>query len=141
MDQQFQRLLNSPITKWSKSTNKELFDSLFIVLYHWINSQYELLLLNDKETFRYAFYAFLLKNTLNEGDILYDEYFVLKYSENIIDMYIQMKDITKSYCSYFLHEKGRTADDLLQFIFQNSTLLDPQINDEVEDELNNDMVE
>ena len=36
-----------------------MFDDLFSLLYHWILNQHELVVLNDKITFQYYFYAFL----------------------------------------------------------------------------------
>jgi len=135
MDTQFTILLSRQTSKWCKSTNKEMFDDLFSLLYHWILNQHELVVLNDKITFRYYFYAFLC-SVSNGKKRSYDEYFVMKYSEDSINLFLQMKDITKSYGSFFLHEKGRTADDLLQFIFQNSTLLEEDSSNNLEDHLN-----
>lgn len=135
MDTQFTILLSSQTSKWSESTNKEMFDDLFSLLYHWILNHNEFVLLDDKIKFQYSFYAFLCSIS-NGKKRSYDEYFVMKYSEDSINLFLQMKDITKSYCSFFLHEKGRTADDLLQFIFHNSTLLDNDLNDDLEDNLN-----
>ena len=135
MDTQFTILLSRQTSKWCESTNKEMFDDLFSLLYHWILNHHELVVLNDKITFQYYFYAFLC-SVSNGKKRSYDEYFVMKYSEDSINLFLQMKDITKSYGSFFLHEKGRTADDLLQFIFQNSTLLEEDSSNNMEDHLN-----
>ena len=135
MDTQFTILLSRQTSKWCESTNKEMFDDLFSLLYHWILNQHELVVLNDKITFQYYFYAFLC-SVSNGKKRSYDEYFVMKYSEDSINLFLQMKDITKSYGSFFLHEKGRTADDLLQFIFHNSTLLEEDSSNNLEDHLN-----
>ena len=135
MDTQFTILLSRQTSTWCESTNKEMFDCLFSLLYHWILNQHELVVLNDKITFQYYFYAFLC-SVPNGKKRSYDEYFVMKYSEDSINLFLQMKDITKSYGSFFLHEKGRTADDLLQFIFQNSSLLEEDSSNNLEDHLN-----
>tara|TARA_Y100000817_G_scaffold311892_1_gene304794 strand:- start:3779 stop:4198 length:420 start_codon:yes stop_codon:yes gene_type:complete len=136
MDTQFTILLSRQTSKWCESTNKEMFDDIFSLLYHWILNQHELIILNDKITFQHYFYAFLCSIS-NGKKVSYDEYFVMKYSEDSINLFIQMKDITKSYGSFFLHEKGRTADDLLQFIFENTTLLEEEDPSNIlEDNLN-----
>ena len=45
-----------------------------------------------------------------------------------------MKTITQSYGSFFLHEKGRTSDELLQLIIRNVIVIDDNI---IEDDLEN----
>ena len=55
----------------------------------------------------------------------------------IIDLFIEMKDITKSYGSSFLYERGRTADSLLMFIHFITEIEQSISDDELEDEFNN----
>ena len=51
------------------------------------------------------------------GVNLIDDYPIYKYSEDIVDIFLHMKDISHSYTSNILHENFRTSDDLLHFIF------------------------
>tara|TARA_Y100000758_G_C15872067_1_gene357091 strand:- start:136 stop:552 length:417 start_codon:yes stop_codon:yes gene_type:complete len=132
MDTQFKKLLNRRTSKWCESTNKEMFNDLFSLLYEWIYNQHNLIVVNDKMNFQCFFYAFIC-NISNDIDY-YDEYMIIKYSEDIVDLFLQMKNITQSYGSFFLHEKGRTSDDLLQLIIRNVTVIDDNI---IEDDLEN----
>ena len=42
------------------------------------------------------------------------------YCDEVIDLFLHMKEITKSYGSFLLHDREDTADDLLYFIFNNT---------------------
>ena len=132
MDSQFKKFLNQRTSKWCESTNKEMFNRLFSLLYVWIYNQPDLIIINDKMNFQYFFYAFIC-NVSNDIDY-YDEYIIIKYSEDIVDLFLQMKTITQSYGSFFLHEKGRTSDELLQLIIRNVIVIDDNI---IEDDLEN----
>ena len=46
-----------------------------------------------------------------------DEYYELKYMEDMVDLFLNLKDITKSYGSQLFHEKNRTSNDLFHFLF------------------------
>ena len=133
MDTQFKKLLTQRTSKWCESTNKEMFDGLFSLLYEWIYNQHNLIVVNDKMNFQCFFYAFIC-NISNDIDYYYDEYMIIKYSEDIVDLFLQMKNITQSYGSFLLHEKGRTSDDLLQLIIRNVNVIDDNI---IEDDLEN----
>ena len=72
-----------------------------------------------KKIFQKNFYGFLCnQNEINN----YDEYFDMKYSDEIIDLFLDMKEITKSYGSLLFYEKNRTSYDLQVFLFNNITL-------------------
>ena len=59
-----------------------------------------------------------------------------RYSEDIVDLFITMQNITKSHCSLFLHEKGKTSDSLLEFIFNHFKIVETQyIDDDGQDNL------
>ena len=122
-------MLSQKISKYSEDTYKDLFDHLYEDLLDWIICNPEIIPIVDIEDFRIYFYLFLLNqnhNYLNE----YNEYFVLKYSDNIVDLFLSFKDICSSYGTIFLHEKGRSANDLLEFISKFSI-----INEDYENEL------
>ena len=50
----------------------------------------------------------------------------------MVDLFLKLKDITKSYGSQLMHEKNRTSNDLFHFIF---TYVD-EIQYEVEEDIN-----
>jgi len=50
----------------------------------------------------------------------------------MVDLFLELKEITKSYGSQLLHEKNRTSNDLFHFIF---TYVD-EFNSEIEDDIN-----
>ena len=128
MNDRFHRLLICQTSKWSDYTNKEMFDKLFIILYNWIVKQDDILINNEIE-FKYLFYSFLCRVYVNTQKNEYEEYYAIKFSEDIVDLFIQMKEVSQLYGSFFLHEKGRTSDDLLQFILQN-IIIDESSNDD-----------
>ena len=122
-------MLSQKISKYSDDTYKDLFDHLYENLLDWIICNPEIIPIVDIEDFRSYFYLFLFNqnhNYLNE----YNEYFVLKYSDNIVDLFLSFKDICSSYGTIFLHEKGRSSNDLLEFISKFSI-----INEDYENEL------
>ena len=59
-----------------------------------------------------------------------DEYISFKYSDEIVDLFLEMKKITMSYGSLILHEKGRTSDDLLQVVIGNYEIIEDIYADE-----------
>ena len=133
----FQKLLNQYTSKWSTCTNRYMIDHLFIELYLWILYQDNLSLVYDFADLKYYFYCYLFNVSFYTEDTYYDDYFDMKYSESIIDLFIEMKDITKSYDSSFLYERGRTADSLLMFIHFITEIEQSISDDELEDEFNN----
>ena len=72
--------------------------------------------ITDFKTFRAKFFIFLIDN-YSEGVNLIDDYPIYKYSEDIVDIFLHMKDISHSYTSNILHENFRSSDNLLHFIF------------------------
>ena len=133
----FKKLLNQYPSKWSTYTNRYMIDHLFIELYLWILYQDNLSLVYDFADLKYYFYCYLFNVSFYTEDTYYDDYFDMKYSESIIDLFIEMKDITKSYGSSFLYERERTADSLLMFIHFITEIEQSISDDELEDEFNN----
>ena len=63
-----------------------------------------------------------------------EEYISMKYTSDIVDTFIDMKQITESYGVQLLNNK--TADSLLQFIISNCYLLDETDMLDIDDEMN-----
>ena len=119
MDNSFKKFLDQRISNHDEATFKDMFNDLFFIVIHWINRRNELVIVNEKKIFQKNFYGFLCnQNEINN----YDEYFDMKYSDEIIDLFLDMKEITKSYGSLLFYEKNRTSYDLQVFLFNNITL-------------------
>ncbi|MBD62958.1 MAG: hypothetical protein CMD68_02640 [Gammaproteobacteria bacterium] len=125
MNPLFSNFLNKRTSKSCNLTNRHMFNELFSLFNNWLLNKEDIILIkNDVEA---SFYSFLCK--VNKID-LYDEYITLKYSDEIVDLFLEMKKITMSYGSLILHEKGRTSDDLLQVILNNTEILEDIYADE-----------
>ena len=119
MDNSFKKFLDQRISNHDEATFKDMFNDLFFIVIHWINRRNELVIVNEKKIFQKNFYGVLCnQNEINN----YDEYFDMKYSDEIIDLFLDMKEITKSYGSLLFYEKNRTSYDLQVFLFNNITL-------------------
>ena len=126
-------------SQYSDSTNIEMFDKLFFILQKWLMNKKDISIINDFETIQYHFYIFLLsldyqciKNNNYDNDFI-----LIKYSDEIIDMFIDFKEITCSYGSQYLHEKNRTADQLLHFIH---TFTEPYTENDFLEDYNNEQI-
>ena len=123
--------LYKKVSKYSDSTNKELVDLLFYHLNEFIINN-DLIMNIEQSDLLLNFYIFnhnkYLKNTNNE-------YFDMKYHEDIVDLFILFKGITESYGSD-LYSNGETADILLNFINQY-VVCDSQLDDinDIDEEL------
>jgi hypothetical protein len=116
-------ILSDKISKYSEDTYENLFDEIFSILVEWLEKQVNIYPITDFKTLRSRFFIFLIDNNTH-GVNLIDDYPVYKYSEDIVDLFLHMKDVSKSYTSNILHEKFRTSDDLLYFIFDNCIYID-----------------
>ena len=142
------------LNKWlnikNKYTNiqiKDIINILFDYLYHYITKTKELNLLSDIDTFYNKFTEFIynkyvnpvkkyniLKNTNNEDYFNSEEYlldyFECKYSEDIVNIFLDFKNITYNYNFNLFHNKNDTSDSLLEFLFYNCHPIDPYIDEE-----------
>ena len=103
------------ITKWGDDTYSDLFDKQFNVFSEYVIHQSEFIPKIDTDDLKMYFIIFLINNKTESE---YNEYLSLKYSDDIVDLFLDLKDISSSYCCNVLHEKNRTANDLLEFINQ-----------------------
>lgn len=130
--------LYQKVNKWDNITNKNISDELFTKMVRWINNQDDLVITIDIDKFRIFFYLYLNNYRNNE---YYDdyEYFNLKYSDEIIDLFLFFKEVTKSHGSLLLHDKNNNSNDLLDFIHKHCEILEEEEenNDELYDEEKN----
>ena len=73
-------------------------------------------------------------NPQKEVFIPYDEdlyeYFSLKFSQDIIDIFVKLKDITRRYNLDLFHESQDISLDLENFLFDHLLVEDPYYEDE-----------
>ena len=110
--------LYTDISKYSNDKNKDLVDPLFLSLINFIKKHDELYLEEDLETFKVLFYQFMYTKNVDNIDEK-KEVFVLKYTDEITDLFLKLKDISNSYGSNLFNKKGFTSNHLVEFLTQN----------------------
>ena len=104
-------ILNQKISKYSDDLYIDLLDHLFIHIVKWVDSNEEIKLLYDFQEIRLLFFYFILNKKHNNDN--YDLKYDLKYSDDLTNIFITMKNISNSYCTNILERK--TSYDLLEF--------------------------
>lgn len=127
-------MFSQRISKYSEDRYCDLFDTLYNELLVWINERSEIIVNVDLETLKIYFIEFLLNHKERTND--YNEYFVLTYSDDIVDLFIGFKEICNSYGTHFLKEKGRTSDDLSEFILSIASIHEKKGEIEIIDDEN-----
>ena len=123
--------LYQKVYSWDDIIYKDILDHLLDVIVMWIEQNgFELSV--EREIFNAYFYIFAYTNQTN---LIEDEYYELKYMEDMVDLFLNLKDITKSYGSHLFHEKNRTSNDLFHFLF---TYIEEV--DYIEEEDSNDII-
>ena len=120
--------------------NLDMINYFFDNLCNFIHKNEEDFKLNtDEETLFNNLCVFLYENyILNEynSKIIYDrnfEYFDLKYCSDIVDLFIEFKEISYGFTND-IFDKNKTSNDLLEFIYKNIELLEDYENDYNSDE-------
>lgn len=124
-------------------TIKDVLNEICNNIIVWINTVPELEHDYELKTFKDKFYKFMYqsyhKQVINNFKP-YDEelylYFSMKFSHDIIDLFIQSKEITRSYNLSLFHHNKDTSLPLHDFLFNHLLLEDPYNNDE--NEINSD---
>jgi len=125
MNPLFSNFLNKRISKSCNITNRYMFNELFLLFTNWLSKKEDIILINHD--IKASFFSFLCRINRMEYN---DEYISFKYSDEIVDLFLEMKKITMSYGSLILHEKGRTSDDLLQVVIGNYEIIEDIYADE-----------
>ena len=112
MKKNFIKWLFTKTSPYSEITNKELIDILFFHINNFIDYN-NLELIIEKEELLINFYLFNYGYTIENTN---NEYFDMMFHEDIVDMFILFKNISKSYDSSMYSSKGDTADNLLNFL-------------------------
>ena len=122
------------------NNNLDMINYFFDNLCNFIHKNDEDFKLNtDEETLFNNLCVFLYDNyILNEynSKIIYDknfEYFDLKYCSDIVDLFIEFKEISYGFTNDIFN-KNKNSNDLLEFIYKNIELLEDYENDYNSDE-------
>ena len=118
--------LYTDISKYSNDKNKDLLDTLFLSLINFIKKHDELYLEEDLETFKVLFYQFMYTKNVDHIDGK-KEVFILKYTDEITDLFLKLKDISNSYGSNLFNKKGFTSNHLVEFLTQNIYIQEKEI--------------
>ena len=117
-------------------TNKYLLLTCFYILYRWIINNPEIKLITDEEEFYNSYinmvYYEYVNNNLPISNIKDDEsteYFELKYTSEITDMFIEFKNISNDNCSNIFLNKWNTSDTIINLITNNISDIDIYYND------------
>ena len=124
--QKFIRWLISFPSKYSTISNKDILDHMFQIIYEWMNSLEEIEIIPLKEILLVQFYLFMFTNDYPTSSMPEEEfdYMSMKYTDEIVDIFLQVRDISDSYGSHFFHKKYDSADRLLQFITSHCMVID-----------------
>jgi hypothetical protein len=108
------------------SINKYLLQTCFYILYRWILDNSEIKLIVEEEEFYNSFINMVYYEYYNNNiPIVYEteeqstEYFELKYTSEITDMFIEFKNISNNYCSNIFFNKWNTSDSIINLIINN----------------------
>ena len=117
------------------NNNLDMINFFFDNLCNFIHKNDEDFKLNtDEETLFNNLCVFLYENyILNEKNskIIYDknfEYFDLKYCSDIVDLFIEFKEISYGFTNDIL-KNNKNSNDLLEFIYKNIELLEDYENE------------
>lgn len=105
--------------RFSEVTNKEILDEILNHILNFICKNNELYITNEYSSLKIDFYNFIYHNhsiTPDKNEKF--DIFTMKYSSYISDLYIELKEITKSYNLDIFHKSQNNSYDLLCFIFQ-----------------------
>ena len=131
----YKKWLHSSTNKYSHITRKEVLEDMFSIIMEWFYKYPELEFMKNKNLCKHNFFQFMYHNpmTSSMGDEEMD-YFSLTYLQDIVDIFIQCKELQKSYTTNIIDHK-MTADDLLLFLSDNIQVINLENFDEEVDDL------
>ena len=128
-------MLQQKISKYSDDTYLDLLNKLFLIFNSWLSKQKELIVIDDINELKLNFFLVILNKTYTFQNY-YDDYFTSKYSEDMVDLFLKMKNISNNYGSNIL-DNDFTSDNLLNYL-QFHTYVDDNIEnqEDMNEELN-----
>lgn len=126
--------LNTKI-KYSENIMSDCLRYIFTRVIKWINNQDEIIYIGDFNTDYENFTEFIYNyyippvNKLNQSDDEEFEYFDLKYNDDILNLFLDLKEYTRSKNLNLFHNS--TYDFLIDYIYSIV-----EINDRYNDDIN-----
>ena len=120
---------------------KDVLNELLDEINYFVESTPELECDYEESTFKFKFYQFAYRSHINKKEefVPYDEelyeYFSLKFSQDIINIFLRFKEIVKRYNVDIFHGKQDISLDLEDFLFDHLLVEDPYY-DELDPENN-----
>ena len=101
------------------TTNKMILDQILSKIIQYIIKNDELYFKYELDLFRINFYIFAYTQKVEEYEYSEDyEYFNMKYSDDIVNLFLELKEFTKANGSTLFHNK-ETSNNLLDFLYNN----------------------
>tara|TARA_B000000437_G_C11651387_1_gene307762 strand:- start:187 stop:597 length:411 start_codon:yes stop_codon:yes gene_type:complete len=127
--------LNGGISKYSDITNKEYIQSIFAIIYEWLQQNDKLYLKYSPEEILKIFYIFIYNKHLFENDSC--EMIDMYFTSDITDLYFE---INNKYGTILLDERGITSNDILIFFNHISFFYEDDSNIEEEEIIYSDEI-
>tara|TARA_B100000214_G_C23961796_1_gene625643 strand:- start:246 stop:656 length:411 start_codon:yes stop_codon:yes gene_type:complete len=127
--------LNGGISKYSDITNKEYIQSIFAIIYEWLEKNNKLYLKYSPEEILKIFYIFIYNKHLFENDSC--EMIDMYFTSDITDLYFE---INNKYGTILLDERGITSNDILIFFNHISFFYEDDSNIEEEEIIYSDEI-
>tara|TARA_B100001094_G_C18139565_1_gene777056 strand:+ start:397 stop:840 length:444 start_codon:yes stop_codon:yes gene_type:complete len=123
---------------WDNTTNKTILDEILSKIIQYIIKNDELYFKYEFDLFRINFYIFAYTQKVEEYEYSEDyEYFNMKYSDDIVNLFLEIKDHTKAYGSTLFHNK-ETSNNLLDFLYNNVSVYNENLEENEEGYNEND---
>lgn len=109
-------------------SHKYILDLFILKMYEFIDKESSLNLRYSEKEFSLLFYMFVYSQKTNP--IIYDLEFIITHSADIVDMFHDFQDISKSFGSNLFQGLNQTSDSLSQFLMNTLDVYDIQYSDE-----------
>lgn len=123
---------------WDNTTNKMILDQILSKIIQYIIKNNELFFKYELYLFRLNFYIFAYTQKVENYEYSENyEYFNMKYSDDIVDLFLEIKEFTKANGSTLFHNK-QTSNNLLDFLYNNIVVYNEKLEENDEDYDEND---
>ena len=114
---------------WDNTTNKMILDQILSKIIQYIIKNNELFFKYELDLFRLNFYIFAYTQKVENYEYSENyEYFNMKYSDDIVDLFLEIKEFTKANGSTLFHNK-QTSNNLLDFLYNNMVVYNEKLEE------------
>ena len=126
-------ILSKKISKYTEDTYMDYCKYIYNYFHKYIVNNKELIPLFNQNKLRIEFFTFLICPKYVSKYYNYDEYISLKFNSDMVDLFLEMKDISERFTVDLLIHK--TSEDLLYFILSNF-IIDEEYESDKENNIN-----